>query len=136
MEEIHLTKADFKIEWYSGTGPGGQHRNKRQNCCRITHIESGITVNGTESRSRVDNQDAAFKKLAKLIINYYNSKDSHDKEISNEVIRNYHAVRNEVLDKKSRLKQSYKYVVIEGNLGDMIEARRKEFGSEEKKEED
>ena len=32
---------DLKIEWYSGTGAGGQHRNKHQNSCRLTHIPSG-----------------------------------------------------------------------------------------------
>ena len=131
MKEIHLTKKDFNIEWYSGTGAGGQHRNKHQNCCRITHIESGITVNGTESRSRVENQRAAFNKLAKLVIEWYNKSDKHDVEISNETIRNYHEVRNEVYDKASGLKQSYKEVVIDGDLSDMIDARRLVRGNDD-----
>ena len=129
MDEIHLTKKDFKLEWFSGQGAGGQHRNKHQNCCRITHIESGITVNGTDSKSRVTNQKVAFTKLAKLVIEWYN-KDDTEREISNETVRNYHAVRNEVHDKASGLKQPYKKVVIDGDIGEMIDARRKTFGEE------
>lgn len=124
-KEIHLTKKDFKLEWYSGQGAGGQHRNKHQNCCRITHIESGLTVNGTESRSRVENQRTAFNKLAKMVIAWYQAQEGGPEfEISNETIRNYHAVRNEVHDKASGLKQSYKEVVIDGDLSEMIDARR------------
>jgi protein subunit release factor B len=65
MKELlfSLTKKDFIIEWYSGTGAGGQHRNKHQNCCRIKHQESGAEATGTETRSRDDNQKSAFKRL-------------------------------------------------------------------------
>jgi len=127
MEELHLTKKDFKLEWFSGQGAGGQHRNKHQNCCRVTHIESGITVNGTDSKSRVTNQRTAFNKLAQLVISYYNNEPAV-REHSNEVIRNYHGVRNEVHDKASGFKQSYKKVVIDGDLSDMVEARKLNMG--------
>lgn len=130
MEEIHLTKKDFNIDWYSGTGAGGQKRNKVQACCRITHPESGITVNGTSSRSRVENRREAFTKLAKLVIAWYKAQDSTERELATETIRNYHAPRNEVLDKASGHKQSYKEVVIKGELADMIDARRKTFGED------
>jgi protein subunit release factor A len=126
MQPITLTKKDFKIEWYSGQGAGGQHRNKHQNCCRITHLESGITVNGTESRSRVENQKAAFEELAKRLQRWYNK--PMEREISNEVIRTYHAERNEVIDKASGLRQPFKDVVLGADISDMIEARRKQFG--------
>ena len=43
--------SDFKIEWYSGTGAGGQNRNKVLNSCRITHIPSGI-ISTAQTRSR------------------------------------------------------------------------------------
>ena len=128
MDELHLTKKDFKLEWYSGSGAGGQHRNKHENCCRITHLESGLTVNGTETKSRVTNQRTAFNKLAKMVMAYYND-DTKERINATDVIRNYHAVRNEVHDKASGLKQSYKKVVIEGNLSDMIIARKTTIGT-------
>jgi len=34
--------SDFRIEWFSGTGKGGQHRNKHQNSCRVHHISTGL----------------------------------------------------------------------------------------------
>ena len=129
MDELHLTKKDFKLEWFSGQGAGGQHRNKHQNCCRITHIESGLSANGTASRSRVTNQRDAFNELAKKVLLWHNTGGDRP-EISTEVVRNYHEPRNEVHDKKSGLKQTYKKVVLDGDLSDMITARRTEMGNE------
>jgi len=123
VKEIHLTKKDFKLEWYSGTGAGGQHRNKHQNCCRITHIETGLTCNGTSSRERVSNQREAFTNLAHLVIAKL-SYVENERFKSTDVIRNYHGVRNEVHDKASGLKQEYKQVVTNCKMDDMIKARR------------
>lgn len=46
-----IADSDLKIEWYSGTGAGGQHRNKHQNSARVTHIPTGIVVT-SQCRSR------------------------------------------------------------------------------------
>lgn len=127
MDELHLTKKDFKLEWFSGQGSGGQHRNKHQNCCRIIHIESGLTANGTASKSRVTNQREAFAELSRKVLLYYNTEVAERRDTS-EVIRNYHAVRNEVHDKASGLKQTYKRVVLDGDISDMVEARKLNVG--------
>jgi len=124
MEDIHYTKKDFKIDWYSGSGAGGQHRNKHQNCCRITHLESGFSENGTEHRSRVSNQRIAFQRLAKKVIPWALKQQEQKKETNSTVIRNYNEPRNEVHDKASGLKKPYTEVVVAGNLGEMISARR------------
>jgi protein subunit release factor B len=58
-----ITKKDLKIEYYSGKGGGGQHRNKHQNCVRLTHPDSGVTVVATEQKSRTQNLKMAFKRL-------------------------------------------------------------------------
>lgn len=129
--ELHLTKKDFVIEWFSGTGKGGQHRNKHQNCCRIRHKDSGLKAQGTESRERAANQKKAFTRLAKLLLSHYCAPEEKERYKANTTIRNYHAVRNEVHDKASGLKQTYKHVVLDGNLGDMIEQRKKSCGPEE-----
>ena len=60
-----ITKKDFKIEWFSGRGAGGQHRNKHQNCCRLTHLESGVTTTGQSHRNREANLREAFRSLIK-----------------------------------------------------------------------
>lgn len=130
MRELHLTKKDFHIEWFSGTGAGGQHRNKHQNCCRITHIATGLRANGQNARDRQTNQRTAFEQLAKRVIAYYAALDDKPPEINTTVIRNYHAERNEVLDKASGLRRPYTDVVDDGEIGEMIEARKLAIGDQ------
>jgi peptide chain release factor 1 len=63
IQKIVYKEADFKVEWFSGTGAGGQHRNKHQNSCRITHLPTGVVATA-QCRSRQDSQNQA--KLALL----------------------------------------------------------------------
>ena len=58
-----ITRKDFKIDYFSGTGGGGQHRNKHQNCVRLHHIDSGALVTGQSSKERKANRKEAFKNL-------------------------------------------------------------------------
>ena len=61
---VSLTKKDFEIQWFHGSGAGGQHRNKHANCCRIIHKESGIRGVCTEHKSQEQNKLVAFQRLA------------------------------------------------------------------------
>ena len=63
-----VKESDLRIEWYSGTGAGGQHRNKHQNSCRITHIPTG-TVATAQCRSRQNSQDQAMGTIHKVVDN-------------------------------------------------------------------
>lgn len=45
---------DFRIEWFSGSGAGGQHRNKHQNSCRVHHIPTGV-CEARQGRERISN---------------------------------------------------------------------------------
>jgi peptide chain release factor 1 len=63
---VAISKNDLKIEWYSGTGAGGQYRNKHQNSCRITHLPTGIMVK-SECRSRQNSLDSAMAELQQRI---------------------------------------------------------------------
>ena len=58
-----VTKKDLEISYYSGTGPGGQHRNKSMNCVRIRHPESGVVTTGQDERSKEQNLRNAFNRL-------------------------------------------------------------------------
>jgi protein subunit release factor A len=60
-----VTKKDLKIEYFSGTGGGGQHRNKHQNCVRIYHPDSGARSTGQSHKERSSNLAEAFCGLTK-----------------------------------------------------------------------
>lgn len=58
-----LTKKDLEITWFSGSGAGGQHRNKHDNCCRIRHPETGVIAVGQSHKERRSNQKEALESL-------------------------------------------------------------------------
>lgn len=119
--ELHLTKKDFEIDWFNGTGCGGQYRNKTANCCRITHIATGLRAQSTRHRDRPSNQRDAFERLARMVIAHYTVKQ--ERVISDEVVRTYHAVRNQVKDNASGVVASYKDVVEKGDIAPLVDAR-------------
>jgi protein subunit release factor A len=121
-----LTKQDFAVRWFSGTGKGGQYRNRHPNCCEITHIATGIKAQATGHRERIANQRDAFRTLARRIGPWIKTElgisDERD-AVPTEVIRNYHGVRNVVKDHASGHCQPYADVVEKGDLSEMIGAR-------------
>lgn len=118
-------RSDFRLDWYSGSGAGGQHRNKHQNCLRLTHIPTGITTTGQEERDRPANQKSAFRKMVPLLVKHYLGKQARERFPGNpETIRTYHAVDNRVVDHASGLRRQYSDVVESRDLSEMIDARR------------
>ena len=121
------TKKDFKLDWFSGTGAGGQHRNKHKNCVRITHIPTGLTTQCQEFKERPQNQKVAFKKLARMVVADYLEKRKHQAQDGHtkvdEVIRTYHEPNNRVKDHASGFTQTYDYVIKKNNIKDMVQAR-------------
>ena len=59
-----VTRKDLVFEYFSGTGAGGQHRNKCQNSCRCKHPPSGAVGMCQEERSKEQNTRKAFRRMA------------------------------------------------------------------------
>lgn len=121
---MKVTDDQFRFEWYSGTGKGGQHRNKHQNCCRCIHEPTGITANGTESRSREDNKRAALEVCKARIA----AKFHQDKErflAGNERVRTYNEADNRVYDHASGEQFSWDGVMVKGEFDAVIDLRSK-----------
>lgn len=66
--ESTIPENELKIEWYSGTGAGGQHRNKHQNSCRITHIPTGLVATA-QTRSRQNSYNLAIQNIQQELDN-------------------------------------------------------------------
>lgn len=66
VNDLLIDPEHFRIEWFSGTGAGGQFRNKHQNSCRVIHIPTGISET-RQSRSRDSNLFDAMEALKRTL---------------------------------------------------------------------
>lgn len=119
-----LREEDLRIEWYSGTGAGGQHRNKHQNSCRITHIPTGIVATA-QCRSRENSLVEAKQAIAERVDNkfktIYNNELASDRRsqvgsgMRGDKIRTYRfqddIVKDHISDKTASVKK-----VLAGNF--------------------
>ena len=67
-----IPENELKVEWFSGTGAGGQHRNKKKCSARITHIPTGL-VSTAQTRSRQSSYNEAIRDLTQKVSEQINS---------------------------------------------------------------
>jgi len=65
-QAFELVDKDLEIEWFSGTGPGGQHKNKTQNSCRLRHVPTNLVATA-QTRSRANSLAQARAELGKRV---------------------------------------------------------------------
>jgi peptide chain release factor 1 len=115
---------ELKVEWYSGTGAGGQYRNKHQNSCRITHLPTGVIAKA-ECRSRQNSLNEAMaeiqRRVDELARNQYNNTVACDRKqqvgsgMRGDKIRTYRFQDDVVQDHKTGMKASCTQI-LKGNI--------------------
>ncbi len=55
--------AECDETFFTGGGPGGQHRNKTESAVRLLHRPTGAVATATERRSQAQNRTAALSRL-------------------------------------------------------------------------
>lgn len=119
----NVDKSQLRIDYYRGSGPGGQKKNKTSSACRITHIPTGQVASCEESRSQTKNREKAFKKLAKVLVPIMRSEEGMVSIASKELdmlekIRTYHEKRGQVTD--HRTGKAYSIVdIMNGKLEEL-----------------
>jgi protein subunit release factor A len=122
-----LNKKDLKYNWFSGTGAGGQHRNKHMNCLRLKHIPTKLGVVAQNHRDRVSNERLAIEKLTALVKSFYHPIVQKERFRAKEKIRSYREPDNIVRDHASGKDFSYKKIILDADalsIEEVIDARR------------
>ena len=60
-------EADCEVDFFTSSGPGGQHKNRSKTAVRLRHKPSGLIVTATETRSQSTNLEKAYDRLKKRL---------------------------------------------------------------------
>lgn len=116
-----VRKDDLRVEYYRGSGKGGQKKNKTSSACRITHLPTGHVASCEASRFQHKNREQAFRKLVDRLIPIMKAEAQYIDECqkaAKDVIRNYHEKRNEVVDKRTGLRYDLNRI-LNGDLDEL-----------------
>ncbi len=64
---VTLDERDLRVDYYRGSGKGGQHRNTRDTAVRLVHGPTGITVVVEQGRKREQNLGSARAELVRRL---------------------------------------------------------------------
>ena len=114
------------------SGAGGQHVNTTDSAVRITHTPTGISVSCQDGRSQHDNKDIAMRLIRARVFEETERqrKAEQDKERQSKIgrgdrsekIRTYNYPQNRVSDHRIGLTLQKLDIIMEGKLGEIVEA--------------
>lgn len=146
MEEtdIQIRQEDLKIDVMRAGGPGGQCVNTTDSAVRITHIPTGIVVIQQDEKSQIKNRAKAMRVLRSRLFDLEESKKQHERAEArksmvgtgdrSERIRTYNFPQNRLTDHRINLTLYKLDLIMEGDLGEVIDALKIAAGEEALKE--
>ncbi|MBP7646285.1 MAG: peptide chain release factor 1 [Comamonas sp.] len=129
---ITLNPADLRIDTFRAGGAGGQHINKTDSAVRVVHLPTGIVAECQDGRSQHSNKAKALQVL-QARIQEKERKEREAKEAAlrkgligsgdrSDRIRTYNFPQGRLTDHRINLTLYKLLSIMEGDLGDVIEA--------------
>ena len=132
--DLHIEPGDLRIDVYRSSGPGGQSVNTTDSAVRITHLPSGLVVTCQDEKSQHKNKAKALKVLRSRLLDQMIAEREavRARERKTQVgtgdrsakIRTYNFPQNRVTDHRIGLTLHKLTEVLNGDLGELMDALR------------
>ena len=131
-EAIKLNPADLRIDTFRASGAGGQHINKTDSAVRVVHLPTGIVAECQDGRSQHANKAKALQVLQARIQEKERSERAAKEAAErkgligsgdrSDRIRTYNFPQGRLTDHRINLTLYKLLYVMEGDLGDVLQA--------------
>jgi peptide chain release factor 1 len=138
--DIQIDPNDLRVDIFRSSGPGGQSVNTTDSAVRITHLPTGMVVSCQDEKSQHKNKAKALKILRARLLD--KARQEKQTEISeqrrtqvgtgerSERIRTYNFPQGRLTDHRIGLTLYRLDGVLEGDLGEVIEALTTHYQAE------
>ena len=130
--DFALDIKDLRIDTFRSSGAGGQHITKTSSAIRVTHIPTGTVVECQNERSQFQNKDKALEILRSRLLaqKQKEQQDAINAQRQGQVgtgdrsekIRTYNFPQGRLTDHRINLTLYKLLYVMEGDLGDVLQA--------------
>ncbi|CCO24968.1 peptide chain release factor 1 [Maridesulfovibrio hydrothermalis] len=138
--DVQVRNEDLRVDVFRASGPGGQSVNTTDSAIRITHIPTGLVVICQDEKSQHKNKAKAMKVLCSRLLQQ--EQDKQHEEMAeqrraqvgsgdrSERIRTYNFPQGRVTDHRINLTLYKLDSVIEGDMGELVDALVSHYQSE------
>jgi peptide chain release factor 1 len=138
--DIQINPAEIQMDVMRSTGAGGQSVNTTDSAVRLTHKPTGVVVKCQQEKSQLKNRAMALKMLRTKLYEMElerqrNARDAQRKSQvgtgdRSEKIRTYNFPQDRLTDHRIGLTRHNLAAVMDGEIGDVIDACRTFFQAE------
>src|ERR1700730_12140172 len=142
--DIQINEKDLRVDTFCSSGPGGQSVNTTYSAVRLTHIPTGVVVSQQDETAQINNRAKAMKvlraRLYEMELRKQQEAIAKDRRSQvgtgerSEKIRTYHFKENRVTDHRVNFTLYRLTDVLNGDLGEVLDAAIAHFQSEKLKD--
>ncbi len=131
-EDVNINPAELRIDTFRASGAGGQHVNKTDSAIRITHLPTGIVAECQDDRSQHRNKAKAMAVLVARLREKERSERAAKEAATrksligsgdrSDRVRTYNFPQGRLTDHRINLTLYKLQQVMDGDLGDVVEA--------------